>query len=137
MSHRDDELLMNPRFRALRALYEAFNARDIDTVIAAMSANVEWPNGWEGGQLKGPEAVRDYWVRQWVDLRLFLTPLRYRELSDGRIEVSVKQVARDPGGYVLAREEVRHVYEFDRGLVCRMRTERQASSHTAEGKNLQ
>jgi ketosteroid isomerase-like protein len=29
--------------------YEAFNARDIDGVLATMRADVEWPNGMEGG----------------------------------------------------------------------------------------
>lgn len=115
---------MSPRSRELRKLYEAFNARDIDRVLAAMSADVEWPNSWEGGQLEGPESVRDYWNRQWAEIRLLLTPVDYRELGDGRIEVTVRQVARDPGGSVLALEEVRHVYEFDRDLVRRMHVER-------------
>ncbi|MGH3703099.1 MAG: nuclear transport factor 2 family protein [Agromyces sp.] len=124
MSDSDDERSMSPRAHELRELYEAFNARDIDRVLAAMTADVEWPNGWEGGRLEGRESVRDYWVRQWAEVRLFLTPVEYRELGDGRMEVAVRQVARDPGGSVLAREAVRHVYEFDRGLVRRMHVER-------------
>jgi nuclear transport factor 2 (NTF2) superfamily protein len=110
----------------LRDLYEAFNAREIERVLAAMSADVQWPNGWEGGYLEGRELVRDYWVRQWAEVRLFLVPVHVRELEDGRTEVAVKQVARDLGGTVLVREEVRHVYEFEfeSGLVRRMHVER-------------
>ena len=116
---------MSTRSSQLLELYEAFNARDIDRVLAAMSADVQWPNGWEGGRLEGRESVRGYWTRQWADLRLVLTPVRVRDLDDGRTEVTVRLVARDPGGSVLAREEVRHVYELDDdGLVRRMHTER-------------
>jgi len=48
----------------LRALYAAFNARDIDAVLAAMTEDVDWPNAWEGGRLSGRAAVRNYWTRQ-------------------------------------------------------------------------
>ena len=54
----ENDLLMN--------VYSAFNARDVDTVLAAMSADVDWPNGWEGGRIYGREGVRDYWTRQWA-----------------------------------------------------------------------
>jgi ketosteroid isomerase-like protein len=52
------------REEPLRALYRAFNARDVDTVLAAMAEDVDWPNGWEGGRVVGHEAVRRYWERQ-------------------------------------------------------------------------
>ncbi|MFD6906673.1 hypothetical protein [Streptomyces sp. NPDC060077] len=88
-----------------------------------MTADVQWPNGWEGGHLDGRASVRDYWIRQWAQLRLSLAPVQFRERGDGRIEVAVRLVARDPGGSVLAREEVRHVYEFEGRLVRRMQVE--------------
>jgi hypothetical protein len=43
--------------------YEAFNARDIDGVLATMRADVEWPNGMEGGTVCHA-GVRQYWTRQ-------------------------------------------------------------------------
>ena len=39
--------------------YEAFNARDIDTVLSFMHQNVHWPNGWEGGYVEGHNGVRE------------------------------------------------------------------------------
>jgi hypothetical protein len=42
----------------LRATYVAFNARDIDAVLAQMTADVDWPNAWEGGRVQGRDAVR-------------------------------------------------------------------------------
>jgi hypothetical protein len=29
----------------LRSMYEAFNARDVETCLAAMTADVDWANG--------------------------------------------------------------------------------------------
>ena len=43
----------------LRSLYQAFNARDVDTCLAAMTPDVDWANGWEGGRVVGRDAVRD------------------------------------------------------------------------------
>ncbi len=49
-------------------LYERFNARDIDGVLAHLASDVDWPNGWEGGYVKGHDEVRDYWTRQWAEI---------------------------------------------------------------------
>ena len=49
-------------------MYAAFNERDIDGVLDAMTPDVDWPNGWEGGRVLGREAVRDYWSRQWAQI---------------------------------------------------------------------
>ena len=32
-----------------RGLYEAFNRRDVDGVLAMMSDDVDWPNAWISG----------------------------------------------------------------------------------------
>ena len=44
--------------RLLERMYAAFNARDVDSVLAAMHADVDWPNGLEGGRVVGHDAVR-------------------------------------------------------------------------------
>lgn len=112
------------RVALVRALYDAFNARDLDAVIAAMAPDVDWPNGWEGGRLHGTDAVRDYWRRQWVELRPITTPTTVEERADGSVAAQVRLVVRDPGGAVLARSDVVHVYELDDAdLVLRMTTE--------------
>ena len=43
----------------LRAAYTAFNARDVAGALALMIPDVIWPNGMEGGTLRGHAAVRD------------------------------------------------------------------------------
>ena len=50
----------------LKRMYDRFNARDIDDVLAALADNVAWANGMEGGHVHGREAVREYWTRQWA-----------------------------------------------------------------------
>ena len=111
------------RAALVRDLYDAFNARDLDAVVAAMAPDVDWPNGWEGGRLHGTDAVRDYWRRQWVELRPVTTPTSVAARADGSVEARVRLVVRDPAGMVLARSEVVHVYEFDDDLVRRMTIE--------------
>jgi hypothetical protein len=104
----------------LDSLYAAFNARDVDGVLAATTPDVDWPDAWEGGRVVGHAAVRDYWTRQWARIAPTVTPLRTTELPDGRIAVDVAQVVRDLDGTVLRKATVRHVYTFRNGLVCRM-----------------
>ncbi len=43
----------------LKAMYETFNARDIDAVLHQLTADVDWPNAWEAvacaaGRIAGP-----------------------------------------------------------------------------------
>jgi ketosteroid isomerase-like protein len=45
-------------------MYAAFNARDVDAVLAAMTPDVDWPKTWGGGRAIGREQVREYWKRQ-------------------------------------------------------------------------
>ncbi len=104
----------------LRALYAAFDARDLDAVLAAMTPDVDWPNGWEGGRLSGRDAVRRYWERQWAEIRPSVRPTAVTERADGTVEVAVHQVVRALTGAVLDVADVRHVYTFDGDLAARM-----------------
>ena len=107
----------------LRALYRAFNARDVDAVLAAMAQDVDWPNAWEGGRVRGREAVRAYWARQWAAIDPHVEPEAIAPLPDGRVAVSVHQTVRDLAGQVVGESRVRHVYELRDGLVTRMDVE--------------
>ena len=108
------------REESLRALYRAFNARDIDTVLAAMTPDVDWPNGWEGGRLQGKDAVRDYWTRQWQAVDSSVEPAGFETLPDGRVAARVHQLVKDLDGNTLDDREVTHTYTFRDGLVTRM-----------------
>jgi nuclear transport factor 2 (NTF2) superfamily protein len=114
---------MADRAEGLRALYQAFNDRDLDAVVAAMTPDVDWPNGWEGGRLLGREEVRRYWERQWAEVRPTTIVTKISERADGTVAVRVRQVFRDPVGALLARSDVVHVFELEGPLVKRMLVE--------------
>jgi nuclear transport factor 2 (NTF2) superfamily protein len=108
----------------LRALYVAFNAREIDTVLAALHEDVDWPNAWEGGRLRGRAAVRDYWTRQWAEIDGQVEPVDFTALPDGRVAIEIDQTVRDLNGTLLSEGRVRHVYAFaEDGLVTSMEVE--------------
>jgi ketosteroid isomerase-like protein len=112
------------REELLRSLYRAFNARDVETCLAAMTADVDWANGWEGGRVVGRDAVREYWQRQWAAIDSTAEPTAVSERPDGTTEVAVHLVGRDGAGQVLFDEYGLHVYEFEGALVRRMTIEK-------------
>jgi hypothetical protein len=99
----DHDLLTN--------VYNAFNARDVDTILAAMSADVDWPNGWEGGRVYGPH---------WAVIDPPVEPVGYDTDETGRTVVKVHQVVRDLEGNVISDSMVEHVYLIEGGLIKNM-----------------
>ena len=108
----DHDLLMN--------VYSAFNARDIDNVLAALSEDVDWPNGWEGGRVYGRQGVRDYWTRQWAAIDPYVEPVGFGADEMGRTVVKVHQLVRDLEGNVISEGMVEHVYLIEGGLIKNM-----------------
>src|SRR5262245_3444913 len=60
----------------LRRTYDAFNARDVDTVLTVMHPDVVWPNAMEGGCVLGHAGIGEYWTRQWSIVDPHVEPLR-------------------------------------------------------------
>jgi ketosteroid isomerase-like protein len=120
--------LMSEREAAIRALYTAFNARDAEAVLAAMAPDVAWPNGWEGGQVIGRDAVRDYWARQWAEIDPRVEPVAFADEDGGagaageRVAVTVFQTVRSRDGALLSEDTLTHTYSFDAatGLITAM-----------------
>jgi len=104
----------------LKTAYSAFNARDIDTALSTMSADVEWPNGMEGGTVHGHEGVRAYWTRQWAMIDPHVDPISFESDAAGNVLVGVHQVVRDLSGKVLLDRMVQHVYSVKNGLIQSM-----------------
>jgi len=103
----------------VRRLYEGFNQRDIPAVLTLLAENVEWANGMDGGHVRGREAVRAYWTKQWAAIAPQVDPIRVTQRDDGAATVEVHQVVRDLEGKVLLDETVRHVFQIEKGLVTR------------------
>jgi ketosteroid isomerase-like protein len=104
----------------LHRAYAAFNQREIESVLALMHSNVDWPNGMEGGRVLGTGAVREYWTRQFEVVDSYVEPKNFTTEADGRIAVHVHQVVRDRAGKLLADQMVQHVYEIRDGLIGSM-----------------
>lgn len=103
----------------LRRAYVAFNAKDIDALLAEMTDDVDWPNMIEGTRIVGHDAVRAYWRGQFetTDPQLEITGVRE---DDDATVLSVHQTLHDLDGNVLREGDVEHVYRFRDGKVARM-----------------
>jgi ketosteroid isomerase-like protein len=108
------------RERLLRRAYAAFNARDVEAVVALLHSDVDWPNVMEGTRAHGHAAVRGYWTRQFEVIDSHVEPVGFDEDGEGRVIVEVHQVVRDMDGNVTDDTTVAHVYSFRDGLVARM-----------------
>src|ERR1700730_17632057 len=106
--------------RSTPCCLSGFHRREVDSILAVMHPQVEWPNGMEGGWLHGHEAVRAYWKRQWSLLDPHVEPIRIEPDGAGRMILAVHQVVRDLVGTVLVDRIVQHVYLITDGLIRRM-----------------
>jgi hypothetical protein len=119
---------MQSRKELFRVIYEAFNARDIDAVLATMHLDVDWPNGLEGGRIVGRDNVRKYWERQWKTIDPHVEPIRFEDDHPDRTVISVHQIVRDLAGNILADQVVQHVYTVQYDLIVRMDIRQQGVS---------
>jgi ketosteroid isomerase-like protein len=103
----------------LRRLYDRFNVRDMEAVLATMHNEVIWANGMEGGHVHGRDGVRDYWTRQWALIDPRVEPLNFGAGPDGEVVVEVHQTVRDLEGNVLVDQMVGHIFRLEHGVIRR------------------
>ena len=104
----------------LFAVYDLFNRREMEAVLALMHPNVDWPNGMEGGRVHGRDGVRDYWTRQWSLIDPHVEPVDSSIDEAGRIVLRVHQTVRDLAGKLILDQYVEHVYTMMNDLIARM-----------------
>jgi ketosteroid isomerase-like protein len=117
---------MDGEIDLLKRIYDRFNVRDIDGVLAVLADDVAWANGMDGGHVHGREAVREYWTRQWAIVNPHVEPVNFRRAADGVIVVEVRQSVRDLEGKPLQEQThglkdrtVGHVFRLQDGKVTR------------------
>jgi ketosteroid isomerase-like protein len=103
----------------LTHLYERFNARDMESLLATMHPDVVWANGMDGGYVYGRDGVRSYWTRQWSMIDPRVEPTGFSPGADGTTEAEVHQTVRDLKGNVLLDSTVHHVFRVEDGLIVR------------------
>ncbi len=113
----------------LRAIYNCFNARDIDGVLDALTDDVAWANGMEGGYVHGREGVREYWTRQWAIVSPHVEPLSFDRGPDGSIVVEVSQSVRDLQGRPL-QDQTHGLKDHTVGHIGRCKIKRTGSRTT-------
>jgi ketosteroid isomerase-like protein len=79
----------------VQQLYRGFNARDIDAVLSLLADDTTWANGMEGGYVHDREAIRAYWMQQWVTISPHVEPMQVGHTEDGSMIVEVHQVVHD------------------------------------------
>ena len=110
---------MSSEVELLKLLYDRFNARDMEAVLASMHEDVSWANGMEGGHVHGRDGVRSYWTRQWAIIDPHVEPVEFSSGSNGKVVVEVHQIVRDLQGKLLADQMVGHIFQIENGLVKR------------------
>jgi ketosteroid isomerase-like protein len=117
---------MDREIELLERIYDRFNARDIDGVLAVLADDVVWANGMDGGYVHGREAVREYWTRQWSLVRPHVEPVGFHRTVDGAIVAEVRQSVRDLDGkplqgqtHGLKDKTVGHLFRLRDGKVAR------------------
>jgi SnoaL-like domain len=105
------------------SVYKNFNNRNINDVLSLMSNDVLWPNAWEGGFVKGHPEVRDYCTRQWKSINPTVEPVAMKAKEKDKYEVVVHQVVKDLTGKTISDGIVKHIYQFENGLIKSMEIE--------------
>ena len=108
---------MSSNQQFLQNLYDAFNKREIETIISLMRPDVKWANGLEGGFVYGRDAVREYWTNQFKDIQPELEILRFETDEKNRNVVTVHQIIRDLQGNLLADATVQQIFTIENGLI--------------------
>jgi hypothetical protein len=108
---------MRSQQQFLQNLYEAFNKREIETIISLMHPDVKWANGMEGGFVHGRDNVREYWRKQFEIIQGQLEPLEYETDENNRNIVTLHLVVRDLESNLLLEKTVQHIFTIENGLI--------------------
>ena len=98
-------------------LYEHFNARDMEALLAAMHPDVMWANGMEGGHVHGREGVRDFLDTAVGDHRSACGADGVFDGPGDKVVVEVHATVRDLQGAVLVDHMVGHIFTIENGLI--------------------
>jgi ketosteroid isomerase-like protein len=109
--------IMSPNQEFLQSLYEAFNNRELETILSVMHPDVKWANGVEGGFVYGRDAVREYWTNQYQVIQVQLEALKFEQDDNNRNVVTVHQIVRDLQGNLLVDTTIQQIFTIQDGLI--------------------
>ncbi len=99
--------------------YLAYNAQDLDRLLALVAEDVDWPDD-DGGRIHGRAALSAYWAEQWRRVHTHDHPIAFKHRDDGCLVVQVEQVVRTLDGATLSTSDVTHLLEVTGGLITRL-----------------
>ncbi|WP_295615795.1 nuclear transport factor 2 family protein [Chamaesiphon sp. GL140_3_metabinner_50] len=108
---------MSSERQFLQNLYDAFNKREIETIVDVMHPDVKWANGVAGGFVYGRNAVREYWTNQFKDIQVQLEILKFETDENNRNVVTVHQIVRDLQGNLLVDTTVHQIFTIEDSLI--------------------
>lgn len=111
---------MGDRQALLSDLYEAYNRKDIEAVVAALHPEIDWPALFSEARIQGAEAVRQLFTEPFKVMNPEITPIDIRTDLHGRIRVRVSYVVRTLDGIVFTEETNTNLFELCDKLIIRM-----------------
>lgn len=110
-------IIMRDNQEFLQNLYDAFNNREIETIISFMRPDVKWANGVQGGFVYGRDAVREYWCNQFKHIQVELETLKFETDENNRNVVTAHQIIKDLQGNLLADATIVQIFTIEDGLI--------------------
>jgi limonene-1,2-epoxide hydrolase len=108
---------MSSHQQFLQNLYDAFNNRELETIVVAMHPDVKWANGVDGGFVYGRDAVREYWINQYQVIQVQLEILKFETDENNRNVVTVHQIVKDLQGNLLADMTVKQIFTIENDAI--------------------
>jgi uncharacterized protein YndB with AHSA1/START domain len=130
-------LTMSSDRQLLQSLYEAFNNRELETIISVMHPDVKWANGVEGGFVYGRDAVREYWTNQYKVIQVQLETLKFETDENNRNVVTVHQIVKDLQGNLLADMTVKQIFTIENDALAQPLCKRIVLYEIGESETIQ
>ncbi len=102
----------------LAGAYAAYNSRDVERLLSAVTEDVDWPDG--AARLHGKDALRRFWLEQWTRLRTRDEPVAFETVGRDVVRVRVDQVVRDLHGRTVSEGAFRHTFRLRDGRITRL-----------------
>ena len=105
----------------IKQLYEDFNARKVDSILAKLTEDVMWANGMDGGYIHGHKDLRNYWERQWSVLNPQIKPVSFKKTEEDSIFADVLFSGQPMEGQMQEFKDMPagHIFHVKDGLVSR------------------
>jgi len=102
------------------ALFDAFNARDLDAARALIHPEADWPDVFSEGRLHGRDQILAMWSEQFRQFSPECFLIEMTALPDGRRRVRTNHVVRNLEGKIFTDEQATMTYKFRDGLIARI-----------------